>query len=772
MFRVLAQFVAQWGAFLSQKRHGNRNCPNLSRGDAKWRAARMAETEHPASERSTRAARERTRAQLNLARFEPVLYLLFAGACTLFVACRFYASLKLQTLHAYAWARPDKYPFFAQEHVLGTWSAPLDDVFIHFDFARETARGRPFQWSEGAGYSSGGTSLLYPFVLAAGYLLGFRKLELMAWAAIIACVGVFALLVAARRLCAGLPRAVTYLLPPGLLCVGALDWSLFSGMEVALFLALWGGALIAWDDLSRAAQNGEAALGKHAALLGLWGAGIVATRPEGGAALLVLAASAIWLARARGPREVLKLLVLAGTPALLILVAHGVANRILTGESTAAGALVKLEMNHPFMTPLDVWNAWVFHFKYQVLRVTQYHFADFPAFGWIAWALAAAPLCFRNTRRAAIVLWASTISWMMIVALNGQVRWQNERYTMPAVAWLLLASALGLATLLAHAAASRKRWSVALATLSLVATGFFIFHQMPRFREQLWFFGRASRNILDQHLTAGALIRQDPGLQSKRVLVGDAGAIPYASDVPALDVIGLGGYRGLPFARATRTNIAAAVELIERIPAAERPDLLAIYPGWWSDFPLWFGTRVGEVPVRGNVICGGASKVLYRPRWEPLDHSGVPFSLVAGERILDSVDQADLVSEKEHGYKLSQKHIGFVFMKLLANPARPGEDLWDATRLVPPGVSESFRLRNLAIDKPFELIIRSAPTAASEFDVSVSGKVVGHVRLTAKDGWEETRVVLPAPGATEISVELGAGSSERALFQIWAVTAP
>ena len=714
----------------------------------------------------------RAHARRALARFEPLLYLVFAGACTLFVACRFYASLKLQTLHAYAWARPDWYPMFAKERVLGTWSAPLDDVFIHFDFARETARGRPFQWSEGAGYSSGGTSLLYPFVLAAGYLLGFRKLELMAWAALVACVSVFALLVAARRSCSGLPRLLTYLIPPGVLCVGALDWSLFSGMEVALFLALWGGALIAWDDLSTAAASPALPLGKPAAILGLWGAAVVATRPEGAAALLVLASSAIWLARARGVRRVLSLLLLTGTPALLVLAAHAIANRLLTGESTAAGALVKLEMNHPFFTPQAVWEAWLFHFKYQILRVTQYHFGDQPAWGWIAWALAASALFFERTRRVALVLWASVISWMMIVALNGQVRWQNERYTMPAVAWLLLCSTLGLAALLDHAFRSRKHAGAALAAVAVVCASFFVVHQAPRFREQLWFFGRASRNILDQHLTAGALIRQDPSLQAKRVLVGDAGAIPYASDAPALDVIGLGGFRGLPFARATRINIAAAVELIERIPAADRPDLLAIYPGWWSDFPLWFGTRVGEVPVRGNVICGGVSKVLYRPRWEPLEHSGVPFSLARDERVLDSVDPADLVSEKEHDYRLSEPHIGFVFMKLLPNPARPGEDLWDAARIVPPGVSESFRLQHLEPGKPLSLILRNVPTAASEFDVRIGGKQAAHVRLEASDAWLETRVSLPAPTSSELSIEFSASTSERAEFQLWAVTSP
>ena len=160
------------------------------------------------------------------------------------------------------------------------------------------------------------------------------------------------------------------------------------------------------------------------------------------------------------------------------------------------------------------------------------------------------------------------------------------------------------------------------------------------------------------------------------------------------------------------------------------------------------------------------------PRWEPLDHSGVPFSLAPGEQVLDSIDQADLVSEKEHGYELSVKHIGFVFMKLLPNPARPREDLWDAARIVPPSVTESFRLRNLTPDKPLILVLRSAPTAKAEFDVLSSGKILGHVKLTANDGWLETRVTLPAPHAHEVTLELGPSKTERALFQIWAVSAP
>ena len=114
-------------------------------------------------------------------RAEPAIYVLVAAAATLLVAVRFYGSIRLQTLYSEAWSRPEL--FFAGEYRGrgGPWSAPLDDVFIHFDFARSTAHGRPFEWVAGNGYSSGGTSLLYPFVLAIGYRLGFHGLQLMEW---------------------------------------------------------------------------------------------------------------------------------------------------------------------------------------------------------------------------------------------------------------------------------------------------------------------------------------------------------------------------------------------------------------------------------------------------------------------------------------------------------------------------------------------------------------------------------------------------------------
>ncbi|HEV8245407.1 MAG TPA: hypothetical protein VGP93_06555, partial [Polyangiaceae bacterium] len=113
----------------------------------------------PKSLKSARLSRFCARA----APYEPALYGLVAGIVTLYVATRFYGSLKLQLEYAHEWAATDPFGRFIERG--DYWSAPLDDVFIHFDFARSIARGHPFEWSAGAGYSSGGTSLLYPFLL-------------------------------------------------------------------------------------------------------------------------------------------------------------------------------------------------------------------------------------------------------------------------------------------------------------------------------------------------------------------------------------------------------------------------------------------------------------------------------------------------------------------------------------------------------------------------------------------------------------------------------
>ncbi len=632
------------------------------------------------------------------------------------------------------------------EQTGGEWSAPLDDVFIHFDYARATARGYPFQWSEGNGYSSGNTSLTYPFVLAVGYWLRFRGPSLMVWAALVAEVSVFVFLWSSTRVFRELPRPTWILGPLAVLAVGALQWSLWSGMEVALFLGLFGGALV----LATKVGEGELAPERGALGLGALGVLLVTTRPEAATTIACLGAfAAFFAARRLGLGAGLSVLARAGLPAALTLVAQAVTNRALTGEWSAAGALVKIGALHPYMTREEKLADWRHNVEYCIDRLVRHHFGDEPADpqlfashpsvafyltrGLLPVVLALLPLFDRRTRRFALLLLACAASWTLFVAMNGQVRWQNERYLMPAVAWLLLSAGLGLAALVAR----RTVAGVFVGTLLAVT---FARHSLavllPQFRDQVWFFARASRNIRDQHTTAGHLIRQlDP--PAHRVLVGDAGAIVYAADLPGFDLIGLGGYKELPLARASVEGIAATLELIERLPDAERPDVMAIFPGWWPDLPGWFGRAIASVPVPGNVISGGAEKLVLRSDWRLLGTGAAPRSLVDGERVVDEVDVCDLVSEKAHGYAYPRPHGGFAEMRVLPDPKRPELDLWDGGRRIPFARPERFDVRGA---RPGDRLV---------FRTTVERPLVVHLRVGAH---ARSLVATPTPGWVELSV--------------------
>ncbi len=698
------------------------------------------------------------------------LYILISVVLVLANARLFYGSLKNQTEHLALWFHPENFQAIVSGAIEAPWSAPLDDVFIHFDFARATARGYPFEWIEGNGYSSGGTSLLYPFVLAIGYLIGLTGLDLAHWAFVVACIGIFATLLGARRLFKNLPGPAALLAPPTLLAVGALNWTLFSGMEVAVFLALWAMSFVLWDDLMTAIENRNATR-LQALLLGLACALLVSARPEAAplVAIFGIWCSLAWL-RQKNRRAALETLLLVGVPGALIVLAHMVANKVLTGSSAAAGALAKLEMHHPYLTSEQVLNSWVHFFKYQILRLSDYHFSSLPGVGYLLWPLAGLSLAFKSTRRYGILLWLSVLIWFSLIALNGQVRWQNERYTMPAVAWLLLAAALGMGATLHWAFCSGRTRLARYSSSGFVVAAalLFVYGQAPRFRDQVWFFGRASRNILEQHVRAAYYLKQ-PERGHRRVLISDAGAIPFMSDLPAIDLIGLGGYGRLPMAGASRQGVGAAIELLEHVPPQDLPNVMALYPSWWGDFVLWFGRAVHDFPVRGNVICGGASKVIYTPNWAPILHSGEPTTTLKQKRIVDIVDVADVLSEKAHHFTWSRKSQGYVSMKMLPDPRDKKRDLWDAGRLLSTNMTFDFRMSGFQQGKS-SLLLRVAPAQPATVELRVNGQALPLVKIEAADHWQEIPIDLPA-GLVDPIFSLKSVQGQIHVFHLFAVEA-
>ncbi len=589
----------------------------------------------------------------------------------------------------------------------GVWPAPLDDVYIHFGFARSAALGHPFEWIPGNGYSSGGTSLTYPLVLAPGWLLGFRGARLGVFAALVACLALVDLCRSLRRLAlsAGAPRLAAWAAPPLVLALPLLDWSWFSGMETALLGAVLGRALSAVDRAARA-SSGARARAQLAA--GIWTALLFATRPEMLALSLPLGVA---VAHAAGALPLGASLARSLGPLALVGAGQALANRALTSEIGAAGAVRKLLWSSPYPTPIEIAGEVVKNLV--ALRSQAIETAlGGHAWAWVVPVLGLAAALDRRTRRLGVPLLAGAAGALLLVALNATARFQNWRYAAPSLAMLLAAAALGVAAL-----ACRGRAGGLVAGLLVAAA---VAAPARGFSRQIDHFARASANIAGQQVEiARRLEARTP--RPRRVLVNDAGAIPYLSGIPAIDGLGLGGYRGLPFARASVHGVPAVVELIERLDPDERPDAFALYPSWWIGLADLFGRRVDAVHIDDNVICAADEKVIYLADWSTL---APPNERRAG--VIDAIDVADVVDERAHAYALPSPRGGWVIGAVLADGAFDGPAAaagaprrFDAGRIVPEGREESFELRAPVAPGPATLVLRTDGGGPVELSVSI-----------------------------------------------------
>ncbi|WP_437667360.1 hypothetical protein [Sorangium sp. So ce1182] len=617
----------------------------------------------------------------------------------------------------------------------GAWPAPLDDVYIHFGFARAAALGHPFSWIPGNGYSSGGTSLTYPLVLAPGYLLGFRGAWLGLFAALVACAALLDLCRSLRWLLeprgpgAASARWVGWLAPLFVVAVPLLDWSWFSGMEVALFGAVLGRALVAARRAELAPPPRRPAEQLRAGLLA---ALLVATRPE---AIALAAPLAVAVAHAAGSLGAAASLARASLPTALLLGAQAAANRAFTGEWGAAGAVRKLILSNPYPAPLE--KAIEVIKNLAALRVQALESAlGGPSCALLLPLLGVVAALDRRSRRLAVPLLIGAYGSLLLVALNATARYQNLRYAAPTLAMLLVAAALGT-----EALARRGRLAAGVAAALALAA---LAAPSPWFARQIDHFARSSANIAGQHVeVARRLAARAP--RPRRVLLGDAGAIPYLSGIPAIDGLGLGGYRGMPFARASVHGVPAVVELIERLDAAERPDVFALYPSWWVGLADVFGRRVDAVKIEDNVMCAADEKVIYEADWSAL---APPGERRAGA--VDEVDIADLIDERAHGYGFPSPRGGWVVGAVLRDGA-DGAPRFDAGRLIPEGREQSFSIGAVA-GGPAVLALRTDGGGPIALGVAVGRGEGGEARVEVPerpaDRWSEIRVPLRdvAPG--------------------------
>jgi hypothetical protein len=492
---------------------------------------------------------------------------------------------------------------------------------------------------------------------------------------------------------------------------------------------------------------------------------MVLTRPES-----VALAGALGLAVVHGARSLATWPSIGRAlgPATAALGLQAAVNFALTGEWSPAGAVRKLIWSVPYTDGATG--------VIEVARnlVVLLHQAFQRALGGHPATLAVVLLLVGGIATAAhrrLVL-ALTVGWaggLLLVCLNSTARYQNYRYCAPLIAMLLCGAALGM-----HGLARRRRLRPV--ALALVVTA--IVAPVGQLGRQTEHFATASVNILEQHgEVAKRLTELRP--RPRRVLVNDAGAIPYLSELPPLDGLGLGGFRALPFARASVHGLPAVVELIERLPASDRPDVMAVYPGWWGGVVEPFGRRLAAVRIEHNVICAADEKVIYAADWATLEQPGGP--QVDG---IDQLDVADLVDEGNHAYRFPSPRGGWVIGATLLTDRAGGARRYDAGRIIPAGGHESFVIAPTVPPGPAVLVLRTDddgtgatnPTAAPPPDLVLAVRrrdvTVAKAQLViprrAPDRWNEpTAALAEVAGGDELRIE--AVTRPWRSFHLWLV---
>ncbi len=696
---------------------------------------------------------------------------------------------------------------------------PLDDAFIHMQYARRLAEGGFFSFVAGDGYSTGATSLLWPVLLAPFHALGLRDLSLVyaIWA--LGLVFHAALAVETARLARPLagPAAAA---GAGAMCAGfaAFAWFAWSGMETVAFAwiltrtARLAAALCEPDLPEPAADSAQPAPPSASAqppsasaqppsasaqpppasaarALALAGFTAPLLRPEGALASLI-AALALAVAAARRPppaphaaplppsppppgRRASRLLdgrLLVLAPLLGPLVVPAL-NQLFAGHPTSSTTTVKWLLGNPNYDGPTLRAAILENVRLLVTDVIdggQWTAVFLPEGSAAVIALGAVALAVAAHRRgrpvhAAIVVALALGALLPCTYLS--FLWNRVRYVWPfAPAWIVMAACL--ARELGDAA---QRLRPSLHHVTPLIAGAFAGALATRLPWAIDDLANSARAIDRQQASLGRWAALHLPTDA-RIGVNDTGALAYLGGRSTFDVVGLTTEGE---ARYWVAGAGSRFEHYETLPPERRPTHFIVYPHWMACAPV-LGRELIDATVEDQSILGGTTMVAYEARWDLLGSGALPVRSVPGEKILDELDVSDLESESAHAYALEpladQRNVALS----LAAPESDAPGDLDPTRAeIADGgryhrTADRFVAHLAAPPAEARLVLRVASDDGAELAVSVAGEEAGTVDVPAGT-WVERALPLPAArftGPTPIAITLRRGAGFHA-FHYW-----
>ena len=625
--------------------------------------------------------------------------------------------------------------------------APLDDAYITFQYARQIARGHPYQYNDGDPPTTGMTSPLYGFLLAGFYLLGFTDERLAALALV---MGAFWL---------GLLGWLTYRLTLRLigkggdgggwsagaaalvLLSGPVQWGCLNGMETGLFAVLSLGAL-------------DAFLGGWFGWSALWLGLAGLARPEG-----LILAGLTWLVALAGDlvrhRRVLWRRVGLLSAAVAVGLVPLLVNWLLTGTVAASGVQAKSWLyNVPFY-PAQIAHSVLLFYGGIVERFLGWgasaHWLFPPgllAFAFAGWVALAAQ------RRWEVL--ALTFSWFLVgtlsIATLITALWHYGRYQAPFAPLLSALTFGGLAFLYGRVRGRGRYLAVGGGLALIVASAYTGVRGWEVYR-------RAVGTVAAQQRVVAEWLRQNLPADA-RVGVHDAGSLRYLGDRPTYDLIGL---TTPDAAVAWRHGAGSVFEVMERSPM--RPDYFAIYPDVFSIPYLattdLFTEELFRVEVPDYAIASaGPVQGVWRADWH-LAGSGDRFyqpdvvQRTSGLRLVDELDVAALRDEAAHDVVWWQEvhRPGFpTEVWQMAYRVLPEQEVLDGGRLLTGGIGFDVQTEP---GQPLWIVARLHAQEAGAVRVEVDGGDVGRWAYPAVPGqWLETVFRVPAGYITSTQTRL------------------
>jgi hypothetical protein len=367
----------------------------------------------------------------------------------------------------------------------------------------------------------------------------------------------------------------------------------------------------------------------------------------------------------------------------------------------------------------------------------------------VAWAAFVSPLALgvargRAWRGAAVFVFACG---MLIPTTYETFLVNRVRYIWPfAPAWIVgLASLAELAGTAVEKAPPRFARATRLAAplLGWIAVGL-LFSRMSVSMADL---ATSSEAVTLQQVSLGKWARSLP--EDARLGVNDTGAIAYFSGRRTFDVVGL---TTAGEAKYWAAGSGSRFEHYEKLPSTSRPTHFIVYPEWMAVDPI-----LGEVLTWRSVhhtILGGAIMAAYVARYDALGSGEAPRDpALATRALVDSLDVADLESERAHGYRL------FDATKT-QNVVVETSEFADGGRK--ERSADAFRLR---LSPGGLFVARLGSAEGSVVSVSADGKIFGRTKL---EGGLVREVFVEVPrelaeGLHDVEIAVDAGG-RRSLF--------